>query len=143
MERHPPSQNIFLGSHVLTGGYLCPDNHAAVSEACAISADASAFDETGTQQIRKRSIALIAFPQDIDRHQDTAVYDISVAAGTTEIHIGRISAGPGYTIGSGQSEFHAYARIEFILEDKEGNTIVGTDASVDDNGSDNTESEDQ
>ena len=97
-----------------------------------ILASAAAFDENGMEQGRERSRAQIAFPTDTDRKQSTTVYNISVSSGTTEIHIGTISAGPGYTIASGQSEFHAYAEIEFIIEDDQDNIIVGPSAAVDD-----------
>lgn len=74
-----------------------------------ILASAAAFDENGAEQGRERSMAQVAFPKDTDRNQNTTVYNISVARGTTEIHIGTISAGPGYSIASGQSEFNAFA----------------------------------
>jgi len=96
---------------------------AAIGMGRSIHSDAKVFDHNGNEIERVRANAILQFPKDTADDRKSANYAIQVAAATNEIHIGTADTGPGYTIGSGNSVFHAFAEIAFTVTD-ENNTII-------------------
>lgn len=108
-----------------------------------ISSAAAAFDHAGVERGATRAIARLAFPRDRKSVRDTVTYDLEVAAGTREIHIGTAQSGPGFSIASGRSAFVGWAEIAFTLTDSSGKVLLepasaleGDESSIGDTGGD-------
>jgi hypothetical protein len=97
---------------------------AAIGMGRAVSADAKVYDHTGSEIERANALAQIQAPRASVYTNKTASYPVAVVAGTAELHLGSVIAGPGYSIGSGESEFTAFAEIAFTVTDANGTVLL-------------------
>jgi len=124
----PPTQNIVYS---VTANFTtfaegeCTQG-AKLGGSNAIDARGIAYDHAGTEKGMETSLAKIIFPKAPDQDSKSVTYPLNVAAGTSEILIGDIKVGLGYTIKAGVSLFKAVAKIEFLVDDAQGNHIITT-----------------
>ena len=103
---------------------------AAIGMGRAASSDAQVYDHAGNEMQRATALGRIQSPRSSVYDNKTASYPITVAAGTAQLHIGTVIAGLAYSIGSGASDFTAYAEIAFTVTDANGVVILQPPSAV-------------
>jgi hypothetical protein len=97
---------------------------SAIGMGRSVSANAKVYDHTGAEVARAHALAVIQSPLASVSSKKPASYPLAVAAGTAEVHVGGVVAGPAFSIASGEAEFSAFAEVGFSVTDAEGTVLL-------------------